>query len=67
MTSLSPVRCTYCGTVSDWSALETETKSASDAHACPECEQQTVVWDEDSGPTLDDAAPLLWSTPDPMV
>jgi hypothetical protein len=67
MTSLSPLRCTYCGAVSDFSAHETEATSAPLEHACGECDQQTSVWDEDGGPVMDDGAPLLWAAPDPML
>lgn len=60
MVSLSPLRCTYCDTVSDWSAERTDALELSETHCCPECEQDTPVWDDTEVQSLADSASMPW-------
>ena len=66
MTNPAPLRCTYCGTISTWSSEQIEITELAEAHACPECDQQTRLWDAELAGDLAPVASMAWAAPEPL-
>jgi hypothetical protein len=66
MTNPAPLRCTYCGTISTWSSELVEMTELAENHACPECDQQTWLWDEELASQVDPVESMAWAAPEPL-
>jgi DNA-directed RNA polymerase subunit RPC12/RpoP len=61
-----PIRCTYCGTISDWSSERTDATMLGEEHACQSCGRQTAAWDEETNQNLEPATSMYWLEADPI-
>jgi DNA-directed RNA polymerase subunit RPC12/RpoP len=60
------VRCTYCGSVSDWSAERTDATMLGEEHVCSSCGRQTSPWDEETNQNLEPSGSMSWLEADPI-
>jgi hypothetical protein len=61
-----PPRCTYCGSVSDWSSERTDATMLGEEHACTSCGEQTSSWDEETNQDLEPGKSMFWLEADPI-
>jgi len=61
-----PIRCTYCGSISDWSSERTDATMLGEEHACTSCGQQTSSWDEETNQNLEPAQNMYWLEANPI-
>ena len=61
-----PIRCTYCGTISDWSSERTDATMLGEEHACRSCGEQTAPWSEETDQSLEAAPSMFWHEADPI-
>ena len=61
-----PIRCTYCGTISDWSSERTDATMLGEEYACPSCGQQTASWVEETNQDLEPGRAMYWLEADPI-
>ena len=61
-----PIRCTYCGSISDWSSERTDATMLGEEHACTSCGLQTSPWNEETNQNLEPAKNMYWLEADPI-
>ncbi|MCU0304214.1 MAG: hypothetical protein MUC56_09185 [Thermoanaerobaculales bacterium] len=61
-----PIRCTYCGSISDWSSERTDATMLGEEHACSSCGRQTSSWDEEIAQRLEPGQSMGWLEVDPI-
>lgn len=61
-----PIRCTYCGSISDWSSERTDATMLGEEHACTSCGRQTSSWDEETNQNLEASSAMTWLEADPI-
>ena len=61
-----PIRCTYCGSISDWSSEHTDATMLGEEYACPSCGGQTASWVEETNQNLEPSATMHWQEADPI-
>jgi hypothetical protein len=66
MTKINPIHCTYCGSVSEWSAETTDSTELGEPHVCAGCEEVTSVWDDTDTQKLDHGELMEWVSAEPL-
>ena len=61
-----PIRCTYCGEISMWSAEQTDRTMMGETHTCPNCNQTTHTCDDGATHTLDSEQAMQWIAAEPL-
>lgn len=61
-----PLRCTYCGEISVWSAEQTDRTMIGEVHVCPSCNRETSTWANDVEPQLDGRLGMDWIEAEPL-
>jgi hypothetical protein len=61
-----PIRCTYCNSISVWSAEQTDRTMIGEPHSCPTCGQSTHVCDDHATHELEAEQTMPWIAAEPL-
>jgi len=61
-----PIRCTYCDTISLWSAEQTDRTMIGEVYTCPTCGQRTATCKDGAAHQLEGNETMNWVEAEPL-